>query len=401
MKGKGKGSMKTGPLRGVKIVEITTMITGSLAGMMLGDLGADVVKIEQPGSGDPFRSFRGGLYSPHFVVYNRNKRSITLDLKSQGGAQVLRKLLEQADVLIENFRPGVLDRLGFDEKQLRGINAGLIHCSITGFGQDGPYSARPAYDAVAQAVSGIAGLFVDPDEPAFSGPTLSDNLTGMYACYGIQAALLERERCGDVRRVDVNMLASSLAFIPDPFAYVTQLATVPDHRTRVRASQSYVLRCGDGKLIAVHLSSQQKFWEQLLQALEAGPLADDARFSTREARIANYEKLAVELGTIAARRPSAHWLSRLDQYDVPSALVNSIPDVFNDPQVQHLDSFFTVEHPTEGKVVGVRRPVWLDHSRDDQPLAPPPALGEHTEAILLELGFQEEAIAELRRTNVI
>ena len=191
-------------LKGVRVVELGTMITAPLAGMMLADLGAEVIKIEHPQGGDPFRSFRGGQYSPHFVAYNRGKRSMQLDLGNEAGAAVLHKLLARSDILIENYRAGVMDRLSIGAGSLATTNPKLIHCSITGFGASGPYSGRPAYDSVGLALSGIASLFLDPENPQACGPTIPDNATGMFACYGILGALYERERTGRGRRVEVN-----------------------------------------------------------------------------------------------------------------------------------------------------------------------------------------------------
>src|SRR5262245_35786175 len=196
----------TSPLAGVRVVELTTMITGPLAGMLLADLGASIVKIENPDGGDPFRYFRGDLYGGHFIAYNRNKRSLTLDLRSAGGKEILRKLVTTADVLIDNFRPGVLDRLGFASEVLNGLNPKLIHCSLTGFGRDGPYRDRPCYDAVAQSLSGVLNQFLDPDLPQPAGPTIADNITGFYAAYGIMGALYERAHTGKGRRVETSMI---------------------------------------------------------------------------------------------------------------------------------------------------------------------------------------------------
>ena len=286
-----------GVLDGVRVIELTTMITGPLAGMLLADLGASVIKIENPEGGDPFRYFRGGNYSGHFIAYNRNKRSLTLDLRSPRGKEILLDLIKQADVLIDNFRHGVLDRLGFSDESARpDANPKLIHASITGFGRDGPYANRPSYDAVAQSLSGVLSQFVDPQSPQAGGPTLSDNITGFYAAYGILGALHERERTGKGRRIETSMLEATIAFAPDAFINHKRYGTTVGPLTRVSASQSYVFRCEDGRLIAIHLSSQPKFWEGLLAALERNDLATDARFDSREKRIENYTDAARRTG---------------------------------------------------------------------------------------------------------
>ncbi|WP_226577099.1 CaiB/BaiF CoA transferase family protein [Acuticoccus sediminis] len=375
----------TAPLRGTRVVELSTMITAPLAGMMLADMGADVIKVERPDGGDPFRSFRGGAYSPHFCAYNRNKRSVALDLRSDEGRKVLRALLQDADVLLDNFRPGVLDRLGFSDTALTELNPRLVRCNISGFGRSGPYAQRPAYDAVAQAIAGMSSLFVDPEAPALSGPTISDNVTGLYAAYGILAALMERERSGVGRRVDVNMLEATAAFMPDPFHYYGQMGLVSDPYLRVRTSQSYAFRCSDGRLLNVHMSSQEKFWTGFLSAIERPELATDPRFATREGRIENYFALAEAAQTSFSTRTRAEWAARLAEADVPFASVNSVPEALADPQAEHLGTFMELEHPTEGTVRTVRNPVWIDGTRDGQPRTAPPTLGEHTEEILAEI----------------
>jgi crotonobetainyl-CoA:carnitine CoA-transferase CaiB-like acyl-CoA transferase len=271
-----------GPLAGIRVIELTTMITGPLAGMLLADLGAAVIKIETPAGGDPFRSFRGGRYGGHFIAYNRNKRSLTLDLRAGEAKHVFLKLMRDADVLIDNFRPGVLDRLGLQYNALAKANPRLIHASITGFGPDGLYRDRPSYDAVAQSLSGVLSQFVDPASPQVAGPTLSDNVTGFYAAYAILAALYERERTGKGRRIETSMLESTIAFAPDGFINAKRHGIKAGQLTRVSVSQSYAFRCQDGRLVALHLSSQEKFWSGLLAALQRPDLAAHQDFATRE-----------------------------------------------------------------------------------------------------------------------
>ena len=383
----------SGCLDGVKVVELTTMITGPQAGMMLADLGADVVKVENPEGGDPFRSFRVGLYSPNFCSYNRNKRSVTLDLKSDLGRKALEKLLERADILLDNFRSGVLGRLGFDEARLKALNPRLIHCSITGFGEDGPYASRPAFDAVGQSLSGMSGLFLPPEKPQITGPSVSDNATGYSAVYGILAALYERERTGRARRVELNMLEATIAFMPDPFGYFTKLDLRPDAYFRVRASQSFAFRCSDDQLICIHLSSQTKFWEGFVEAIAMPEMLTDPRFADRLKRIDNYFVIQEMAAPTFLKRTRPEWLDHFAKFDVPFAPIYRIEEVQDDPQVKHMGSFVAMEHPEEGEVVAVRRPIWFDGSREDQPLNAPPTLGEHTEEVLRELGLATDGHA--------
>ena len=388
-------------LDGVRVVELTTMITGPLGGQMLADLGADVIKVENPNGGDMFRSWRGGTYSAHFGAYNRNKRSITINLRSDEGKEVLLKLVETADVLMENFRPGVMDRLGLGLEALRQRNPKLIYCSITGFGEDGPYVNRPAYDAVAQSLSGVTSMFIDPDDPQITGPTIADNMTGINACYGILGALFERERTGVARRIDVNMLESTITFMPDPWANMLQADIKQHPLARVMASQSYSLRCGDGKLLALHLSSPQKFWDGVQNALERPDLGADERFATRAARIEHYLDLKAEFQKTVATKPREHWMTRLEEQDVPFAPIYTLPEVMEDPQVKHLDTFFKTSHPTEGEMTLLRRPVWYDGSREDQPRVAPPALGEHTDEILATLGYDASEVERLHADDAV
>jgi crotonobetainyl-CoA:carnitine CoA-transferase CaiB-like acyl-CoA transferase len=387
-------------LKGVRVIELGTMITAPLAGMMLADLGAEVIKVEHPQGGDPFRSFRGGFYSPHFVAYNRGKRSIKLDLRNDAGREVLDRLLARADILIENYRAGVMERLGLGSDVLAAKNARLIHCSITGFGASGPYSGRPAYDSVGLALSGIASLLLDPENPQASGPTIPDNATGMFACYGILGALYERERIGRGRRVEVNMLEAAISFIPDPFANYTQMGIKNDPFTRVASSHSFAFRCADNKLVAIQLSSQPKFWEALLTAIERPDLAQDSRFASRDRRIKNYIPLTQVLAAVFAKKSRAEWMTLLEANDVPFAPVHNIEDVIEDAQVKHLETFRTLQHPTEGANTAIRRPVRIDGGRDGSEL-PAPTLGEHTVSVLKELGYDDAAIAGMRKVKAI
>lgn len=376
----------TGVLDKLLVVELGTMVTAPLAGMMLSDMGARVIKVELPETGDPFRAHGGGRYSPPFVAYNRGKESVQLDLRSPGGLANLRRLLERADVVLENFRPGVMEKMGLGNDTLRALNPRLIRASITGFGANGPYKDRPAYDSVPLALSGLASLLLDPEDPRMSGPTIADNITGMYAAQGILGALLRRTGTGTGGHVEVNMLEAAISFIPDAFAQHSRAGIVSGPETRVRISQAYTLRAADGLLVTIHFSSVQKFWEGLLKAIERPDLAADERFATPAARTKHYPELRAILLDAFAARPRAEWAKRLAAEGVPGAQVNRVDEVADDPQVRHLGTFARTVHPGMGEVIGIKSPIRIDGARLDNP-PPPPVLNADAEAIAAEFGF--------------
>jgi crotonobetainyl-CoA:carnitine CoA-transferase CaiB-like acyl-CoA transferase len=375
--------MNKAALAGLRVIELGTFITGPCAGMMLADLGADVIKIESP-EGDPYRSYQGGHYSPHFQAYNRNKRSLALDLKKSADKELLDRLIREADVFIQNFRPGTAERLGAGVERLRGINPRLVYCSISGFGATGPYVERPSYDSVAQALSGFLSVVVDPANPQFLGPALADAITGIYAAYGVLGALVRQARQGQGALVEVSMLEAMAHFAVEPFAAFFALGAAPRSSDRPRLAQAYILKAGDGRLIAIHLSSLEKFWTGLIEALEAPELAADPRFSTRLARIDNYATLRTELSARFAKHNLAHWEARLRSQDVPYAPINSIEQVVQDPQVEHLGLIVPVEG-AHGGTQAVRPAVQFAGERA-QSVRAAPLLNEHGTAIRDALG---------------
>lgn len=358
-------------LSGVKVLEQGTFITGPAAGMYLADLGADVIKIEQPGTGDPFRSFRDGLYSPHFQTYNRNKRSITLNPKLPEDAAVFDELVKDADVYIQNFRPGAAERLGAGEARLRKLNPRLVYCAISGFGQTGPAAGRPAYDTVAQAASGFLKLLINPANPRVVGPAVADAMTGFYAAYGILGALVERGRTGIGRKVEVSMLEAMCHFNLDAFTHYFSENEIMGPFSRPSVSQSYVLECADGKWIALHMSSPEKFWQGLANAIDRPTLFHDPRFATREGRIAHQDALIELLGGLFRRRDRAAWCARLEAEDVPHAPVYDTQEVMQDPQARHLQLEVSAAHPEGGQWRTIRSPLTFDGQRALEVTAPP------------------------------
>ena len=363
-------------LGNVKVVEHGTFITGPAASMLLADLGADVVKVELPGSGDPFRAFKGGLYSTHFQTYNRNKRSVTLNTKSAEDLEKFDDLIRQADVYIQNFRPGFAEQIGAGCQRLQKINPKLIYCAISGFGPDGPYSKRPSYDTVAQAVSGFLGLLINPADPRVVGPALADALTGYYAAYGVLGALHERNNTGIGRLVEVSMMEAMTHFNLDAFTHLFSAGEVMGPFSRPIVSQSYVMECSDGLWLALHMSSPPKFWEGLATALERHDIFEDPRFSSRDARIDNQDALLQVLARIFKTRTRSEWCSRLESQDVPHAPVYTTVEVPQDPQAKHLQLFVEAPHPVSGMFKTVRSPVSFDGERALEVKAPP-LLGQH------------------------
>lgn len=367
-------------LDGVRVLEHGTFITGPAAAMLLADLGADVVKVELPGTGDPFRAFKGGLYSPHYQTVNRNKRSVTLDTRQPADREQFDALVKDADVYLQNFRPGFAEGIGTGFDRLRSINPRIVYCAISGFGSTGPDAQRPAYDSVAQAASGFLRLLVNPGNPRVTGPAIADLVTGFYAAYGILGALYERERTGTARRVELSMFEAMTHFNLDAFQHLFSADEVMGPYSRPSVSQSYVFECADGGWIALHMSSPAKFWEGLADAMEQPRLFDDPRFASRDARIAHQEDLIALMKPIFAARDRAEWCRRLQARDVPHAPMYTTAEVPQDAQARHLELFVEARHPAVGAWRTVRSPVSFDGERPLHVTAPP-LLGEHNEEL--------------------
>ena len=368
-------------LQGITVLEMGTFITGPAAGMLLADFGADVIKIEQPGSGDPFRAFKGGLYSPHFQTYNRNKRSITLDTKNEDDLVLLDTLVARADVFIQNFRPGVAARLNVGAERLRAINPRLVYCSISGFGPDGPDKERPAFDSVAQAASGFLRLLINPEHPRVVGPAIGDAVTGFYAALGALAALTERASTGKGRLVETSMFEAMCHFNLDDFTHYLSAGEVMGPYSRPHVSQSYVFDCSDGRRIALHMSSPPKFWENLAIAVGQPDMLDRPEFSDRIARIENYDAVNKFLSQVFRTRPAADWCARLTELEVPHSPLRTPQEVLESPQAKHLQVGIETFHEKTGPFRTIRSPVSFDRERALDVVAPP-TLGEHNREIL-------------------
>lgn len=367
-------------LSDVVVLEMGAFITGPAAGMLLADMGADVIKIEQPGTGDPFRAFKGGLYSPHFQTYNRNKRSITLDTKTPADLAQLDQLVARADVFIQNFRPGVAERLGVDAKRLQSINPRLIYCSISGFGPDGPDAQRPAFDTVAQAASGFLRLLINPAEPRVVGPAIADAVTGLYAAIGILGALNDRHATGKGRLVETSMFEAMCHFNLDDFTHYLSAGEVMGPLSRPRVSQSYVFECKDGLWIALHMSSPPKFWENLAAAVDRPGMLAEPPFASREARIENYEAVSAYLAPIFKTRTRAEWCERLTDAEAPHSPVATAPEVLQSPQAESLELAVETQGPM-GPFRTIRSALSFDGERPLE-IAAPPLLGQHNAEIL-------------------
>jgi len=378
-------------LAGCRVIDYGNFITGPYTAVLLADLGAEVIKVERPGIGDPFRSFEQGLYGPQFQAFNRNKKSIVINLNDSADRSLMGQLIAESDVLIENSRPGVVTKLGFDYAAASAINPRLVYCSISGFGPDGPYAARPAYDTVAQGMSGYLSLFLSTQEGTIRGPAAADAATGLYAAYGILGALFERERSGRGHLVEVSMMAAMAHFASEPFQHYFVRGILPEPQDRARTSQSFAFGCADGKVIAIHLSSPKKFWDGLLGALERPDLADDPRFAGRMDRVHNYKALEEALRPTFLARPRNEWVQRLTDADVPHAPVLNLQEVLDDPQARHLGIERHVDHPVEGRVRTIANPLVFDRRRSGEDMVAPPSLNQHGEEIRAWLAARRRA----------
>jgi formyl-CoA transferase len=388
------------PLEGIRVIEFATYVTGPYAGALLAELGADVIKVEERERGDPFRGWGPDGYSPTFRSVNRGKRSVAIDLRQADGREAARALAVRADVLIENFRPGVMDRLGLGRDEMTILNPRLVYCSITGFGASGPYRDRPGYDTVGQAISGLLGLLTDLERPEPMGISLSDHITGAAACTGILASLLGRATTGRAAHVATSLLEATTSFVSENAARYFADGQVPTRATRAAIAQAYAFVGGDDLPFVVHLSSPPKFWEGLTAATNLESLRADERFVDRAARARNYEALRALLQERFETAPRQAWLEALEVHDVPAGPINRLDEVFSDPGVEELGIVVEVAHPAGGSMQLVGGPFRLD----GQPLhaeLPPPLLGADTADVLGELGYAHDEIQRLKETEVI
>jgi crotonobetainyl-CoA:carnitine CoA-transferase CaiB-like acyl-CoA transferase len=389
-----------GPLAGKTVIEVASFIAGPYAGMLLADLGAHVIKVEAPGHGDPFRGWDTGGESPAFWAYNRGKRSITLNLREPAGVEVVQRLVERADVLLENMRPGVMDRLGLGYQQVSAINPRLVYTSITGFGSSGPYRDRPAYDGIGQALSGLLSLLSERSAIQPIGPNFSDSLAGLFAAYGTLAALVARDQTGTGQHVETSLVAATLGFLVAPATETLSGGPSPGPLTRPTASQTYAWLASDGLPLTIHLSSPPKFWEGLTRATGRTELLDDPRFKSRQARRAHYAELRDELAAVFRTRPRHEWLERLTAHDVPCAPVYDLHEVFTDPQIEHMQLKTSMRRVGGAPMETVRSPLEYSASPSSPPAAPP-ELGEHTLSILADLGYTACDVERLRAGGAI
>jgi formyl-CoA transferase len=388
-------------LQNVTVVECATFVTGPYASALLASLGARVIKIESPPQGDPYRYFAPDPhYSSNFAHLNRNKQSLMLDLKAAQGKRICYELLKSADVFVENFRPGTAERLGLGFETLHALNPRLVYCSISAFGQSGPYVDKPGFDTLGQAVSGLLSLLNDSDDPKVMGMALSDYITGMSAAYGIFGALLARGQSGEGCRMETSLLQATLSFIGESAAGYLRTGTVPNRMARVKNAHAFAFICRDELPLVIHCSVPEKFWLALLQATGRMDLAADPRFATRDARRQNYQCLEEALGPTFKTKSREEWLQCLEACDVPVVPLHDIAEALADPQVRHLKLIEQVEHPIAGRMEFVGSPVRYSNLTES-PSLPPPLVGEHTIAVLRELGYSDHAIEELRTEQVV
>ncbi|MFQ5682971.1 MAG: CaiB/BaiF CoA transferase family protein [Candidatus Binatia bacterium] len=391
----------TTALQGTVAIEISGHVAGPYAGSLLGDLGCEVIKVELPGEGDTHRGrnpkYEG--YGPSFRALNRNKKSITLNLKEPEGKQILLRLLKTADILLENFRPETRKGLGLGYEELSHLNPKLIHCSISGYGQSGPYRDRPGFDTIGQALSGMLSLVTDLGNPKVAGFSVTDHSTGAFAVQGILAALLARQKTGRGQFVDVSLLQVSLAFIESHVAdYLNGGEAVS--RENFPRGRIYCFIPSDQRPVVVHLSGHQESWVGLVKATGRTDLLNDPRFATRSTRSEHHYEIAAILQDEFGKKPRAYWLEVLETHGVANAPINTIPEVFQDPQVKHLGIPKQIHHPRRGSSNLIGNPVNLSDTPAQLSQAAP-LLGEHTEVILTRFGYDKETIENLRARGVI
>ena len=392
-------------LEGVRVLDLTRALAGPYCTMMLGDYGADVIKIELPGAGDDTRHWGPpfiGEESAYFLSINRNKRSLTLNFKEPQAIEIFLKLVEKSDVVVENFTPGVMSRFGLDYPAVKQSNPGIVYCSISGFGQDGPYRSRPAYDQIMQGISGLMSITGEPDgEPQKIGIAVTDIGAGMWAAFAIVTALFHREQLGEGQHIDISMLDAQVAWLTYQAAYYFATNQAPKrlgaaHPTLV-PYQAFM--CQDGKYVNVAVGSE-RIWARFCQAIHREDLGNNPEFAANGDRVDHRSTLVPLLQEYFLTRPSGEWVEALQAANVPAGPINDLADVFADSQVRYRQMLVEMPHPTLGSIKQTGVPIKFSDTPGELE-KPPPLLGEHNHQILKSLGYSDAEIEKLAERAVI
>jgi formyl-CoA transferase/CoA:oxalate CoA-transferase len=394
----------SGPLAGITVIDLTRVLSGPYCTMVLADLGARVIKVEQPGMGDDTRHWGPpflGDESAYFLSINRNKESVCVDFKHPEGRAVLERLLDRGDVLVENFKPGTLDRAGFGWTAVHARWPRVIYASISGYGQTGPRRNEPGYDAVIQAEGGLMSITGDGSGPAYRlGVAISDIVAGIFAAQGIMAALFARERTGVAQQVDIGMLDTTAALLTyqagNYFATGRAPQRLGNRHPTIAPYETF--RTSDGEIVIA--VGNDGIWRRFCPAIDRPELAEDPRFRTNRDRLSNYGELRGTLEAVLATRTRAEWIERFQAVSVPCGSVRDIAEVLADPQLQAREMIATLEHPTVGPTRAMGTPIKLSETPGTV-RTPPPLLGQHTASVLEELGYDREMIASLKAAGAI
>ena len=403
-------STPTGPLAGLRVFDLTRVLAGPTCAQMLGDLGADVIKIEKPGSGDDTRGFAppvmpGTKESAYFVGVNRNKRSVTLDIATKEGQELALQLIAQSDILVENFKVGALAKYGLGYEQLHAKFPKLVYCSITGFGQTGPYAPRPGYDSLIQGMGGVMSLTGEPDgQPQKVGVPVADLFAGLYGCIGILAAIRHRDATGIGQQIDIGMLDTHVAWLANQgmnyLATGENPARLGNQHPNIVPYQVFPTQ--DGYMV-LSVGNDPTF-KRFCEAFDLTHLLADERFATNAARVANRQFVTDTLTPVMQTHPTTWWVDRLEELKIGCGPINTLKQVFADPHVQARGVVVEMPHaslPQGGTVKVIANPVRLSETPADYRL-PPPVLGQHTDEVLKQaLGLDDGRLAELRGKGVI
>jgi crotonobetainyl-CoA:carnitine CoA-transferase CaiB-like acyl-CoA transferase len=397
----------SGPLRGLRVLDLTRVLAGPTCTQMLGDLGAEVIKIERPEAGDDTRGFAppfwpGTKESAYFLGVNRNKKSLTLDMAQAEGQEIVHKLLETCDILVENFKVGALAKYGLGYEQLKARYPGLIYCSITGFGQTGPYAPRPGYDSLIQAMGGVMSLTGEPDGlPQKVGIPVADLFAGLYGCVGILAALRHRERTGQGQQIDIGMLDTHVAWLANQGMNYLATGENPERLGNQHPNivPYQVFPTKDGHIV-LSVGNDPTF-ERFCKATGQEALLADPRFATNAARVENRQLVTDTLTPVMQERTTAEWVASLELLKIGCGPINKLSEVFADPHVQARNCVVQMPHGSGETVKVIANPVRLSATPADYRV-PPPTLGEHSEDVLSGLlGLSDAEIAALREKGVV